>query len=731
MKIVNALERFAAIKIKCRLLGKYLEIPMPALVWTETAVLVLCVFIFFVDLKPKVDEAFFFSSDDPQMRSDKIISAMFPQPPQFIIGAKGDIHSQAYFDKVAGLSGELAKLPEVFSVQSISRGPDGLEDALKSPLWKRVLVSEDGKSTFLQVFVREQPGDKLVSKIERICRRFEGPRFAVMISGAPYIVELISRHLSRDLAVFSALGVVVFSGVLYLIFRSFYILMGTLLACFHSSAVTLILTHILHIPIGPLTANLSTMVFVLTLSPIVFLTYNWKNIKKEENRAGFDAVMDAVRFTFKASFWSMATTFAGFISLLFVQATPLRQLGISGALGTMVAFTSAYVIYPWFLEMSEAETGRRVSGRWGRDTLTHFLGNRHTKIAVGMMLFAVLLSTGLPLVNTDPDILSYFKKGSSLRNGLEYMDRNGGSSPLKMVVMDRYRAPFNTGDAYVNLWGLHQQLEKDPSVGAAISLPIVMAEAKRSPLAKVLSTEWLLKIMDSPRFGEVAKYFVTEDRKKTFFILGMKETGRKESRGEVIERIERIAGERGFAPVLTGGVYALQGKLSELLLSSLISGLLLLIIMFVVMMWRLSGSLQISGALLISLSLIPVVLLGLLGHARVPIDVVSAPAVNLAIGMGVDAMIYLSLYAQSAAGSAAWQEIAWPEACSRLWQPIGSSLLVLCSGFGIFLLSDFPPTQRFGFSVVLGSLVSACAALFLFPYLASLSLRREVMSHGQ
>ncbi len=48
---------------------------------------------------------------------------------------------------------------------------------------------------------------------------------------------------------------------------------------------------------------------------------------------------------------------------------------------------------------------------------------------------------------------------------------------------------------------------------------------------------------------------------------------------------------------------------------------------------------------------------------------------------------------------------------------------VIGAGFSIFLLSDFPPTQRFGLFVMFGSATAATAALFLFPWLASLRLR--------
>jgi predicted RND superfamily exporter protein len=97
--------------------------------------------------------------------------------------------------------------------------------------------------------------------------------------------------------------------------------------------------------------------------------------------------------------------------------------------------------------------------------------------------------------------------------------------------------------------------------------------------------------------------------------------------------------------------------------------------------------------------------------------------------MGVDAMIYLTMFAKResaglrSSGLSNWEP--WSEACSHLWRPIGTNLLVICFGFGIFLLSNFPPTQRFGIFVIFGSATATTAALFLFPWLASLSFRRR------
>ncbi len=46
-------------------------------------------------------------------------------------------------------------------------------------------------------------------------------------------------------------------------------------------------------------------------------------------------------------------------------------------------------------------------------------------------------------------------------------------------------------------------------------------------------------------------------------------------------------------------------------------------------------------------------------------------------------------------------------------------------GFGVFLLANFPATMRFGVFVIFGSATAASCALFLFPWLATVSIRRR------
>ena len=132
------------------------------LIWGIGTLLSASLFYYFVDLKPKVEENFFFSSDDPQFQADKNISKLFPQPPQLIMSAKGDIHSDIYRAKMEGLTRELLALPEVVEVQSLTRGPGDIKKALESPLWKRALISADESSTLISVMIKNVPPEGVI-----------------------------------------------------------------------------------------------------------------------------------------------------------------------------------------------------------------------------------------------------------------------------------------------------------------------------------------------------------------------------------------------------------------------------------------------------------------------------------------------------------------------------------------------------------------------------------------
>ncbi len=670
-----------------------------------------------VDLAPRVERDFFFSPNDPQLQASEELSRRFPSPDQIIIRAGApDIQSASYRSSIRDLTTALGNIEGVTGVNSITT-----DDASRSPLWGRLLLNPNGESTNIIVQIDDTEPSTLVRNIEAVVEPLNNSDFDLKVSGVPFIIELIRRSLLRDLALFSAAALLLFGLLVAGIYRNKHIVLGTLTTCLLACVTTLAVTDILEIRIGLLTANIAVIVFVVTLSHIVFLTSNWKRANIDPGNQRNDAARNAVKVTFPSSFWCMVTTALGFLSLLVASARPLRELGTAGAIGTVTAILLAYTIYPAFLRSASATTPLTVGGT--RRTPRLRLPQRRPRVWLGGIAFAVFAAVlGFRQLTSDPSLLSYFAPGTELRDGLDAIDRDGGSSPLNIVVRDSDGASLDSDEANDKMWQLQDALENDSSVGVVLSPVVLLAHAKLAPFAGFLNWGALLDILESPLLGRIGLSFVTGDRSEGRYFLRMKESGRVEPRAEVIARIRDHVRESGLQPTLVGGQYDLQEKLGRLIASSLRIGLGGLVLAFVGIAFIVSRSVRGTIAMVLCLTAIPLVVLGLMGHLNMPIDIIVSPAANVALAMGVDSMIHLVLRVRrlSANSSSVWD--TWLEARSQLWQPILGAALIICAGFGIFGLSSFPPTQRFGFAVIVGTLTAALMALVALPFGAGAKL---------
>jgi predicted RND superfamily exporter protein len=148
-----------------------------------------------------------------------------------------------------------------------------------------------------------------------------------------------------------------------------------------------------------------------------------------------------------------------------------------------------------------------------------------------------------------------------------------------------------------------------------------------------------------------------------------------------------------------------------------VTGLFWLNLLFIVIAWIVARSVRGALAMIASLMLVPLCMLGGIGWFRVPMDVISAPATNVCIGIAIDSMIHLVFGVRRAQGDGTCGWAAWVAAREEQWRGIVYSDVIIAIGFAIFALSDFPPTQRFGLVVLGGCVVDILANLFVLPWL--------------
>jgi predicted RND superfamily exporter protein len=681
----------------------------------------------FVDLAPRVDDDFFFSSEDPQFRNSLRIEEEFGSDQQIFVAARAKkLATRGYIAKVFELTRELHAVKGVAAVRSLTHGREKPEKVLErepaeifedledSAFWTQLLLAPDRSATFVVVQLGKSDLSATVRGIDRVLEKHSGPEFELAASGVPYVAEHVRQKLTDDLRTFSIAAFVMFGVLVGTLFRSLAVVAGTMIAALAASFGTFLVRAALGMETDILAPNLWTIAFVLTLSHVVYLTAQWK--RQAVDVGPIAAVRKSLSMTGPASAWSLAANLLGFATLIFVSAKPLRQFGISGAIAAVLAMACAYVLFPPFLKA--ADPGTKDRGAFGK-RMEGFLTSRHPWIATAAVGVALALAPFAWRVNSDPDLPSYFDEEDAVGSGLRMIDRSAGSSPLDIVVTNSSGAPLNNDDSFKRLAALHDSLRKHGDVGSALSLALLMEETDRRWYSFLFSWNKQIKELEKPEHGRIGDAFISDDRQRGRFILRMHEQDRSRPRGEVIDEINADIRKHGFEPKFTGGLYLLQGEMSSLVESSVIRGLGGLLALFFVIVLIVSRSFWNALAMVFCLALTPFLLFGAVGLLGMPLDIICAPAANVALPLGIDEMIHLGYHVRRRRekGDESWN--AWRSALKELWGPILAAMLIVVSGFALFLFSSFPPTQRLGVLVCAGAAITDLVVLVVLPAIAA------------
>src|SRR5437899_1434916 len=209
-----------------------------------------------VDLKPVVDENFFFSTNDPGILQTKKIERRFPSQPEVILAVSSrNISSPRYLSRIQKLTQRVHTIGGVNAVKSLAEGPKSFDDALKSPFWSRLLIAHDRKSSNVIIFMKGRHTEKPIQRLEQIVHELDARDFHIHIAGPPYVVEMLRRSLAHDFRYFSLTAIVLFGLTMAALFRSIRLFVGMLCTCSSAVLLTLLIQSMLGDKIGVLTVD--------------------------------------------------------------------------------------------------------------------------------------------------------------------------------------------------------------------------------------------------------------------------------------------------------------------------------------------------------------------------------------------------------------------------------------------------------------------------------------------
>ena len=215
--------------------------------------------------------------------------------------------------------------------------------------------------------------------------------------------------------------------------------------------------------------------------------------------------------------------------------------------------------------------------------------------------------------------------------------------------------------------------------------------------------------------GELEKY-VSHDYSRANIVVRHNVNDSK-TLNSYIKELESVLPEflgPGFKSEVVGE-NLMVNQAAESLMYSQAKALALLLVLIFVLMSIMFTSLK-GGAIALIPSLIPIVLMfGLMGFLKIPLNPGTAMVAVIAVGIAIDGTIHLLARYQELCTTTSDYKGAVNQAVKEVATPLIVSSLALSFGFGILLFSNFTVVAQFGALAAATMLISIFANLLITP----------------
>jgi len=360
----------------------------------------------------------------------------------------------------------------------------GFSEILNSPIYKNYIISEDGKTSGIVVYLKKDERlseyikikDKYfnqsieigLSKEEKInykkfIKEYEeyknlynirnhqniteirdviskyGENAKIHLGGIPMIADDMMSYIKSDIIVFG-IGVFIFIVLtLWFIFKNLKWVLMPLLGCGTSVVIMIGLLGLIGWKVTVISSNFIALMLILNMAMNIHLTVRFLQLKKEfPQLKKEEAILEASRKMMLPILYTVLTTICAFLSLVFSGIKPIIDFGWMMTLGLMVSFLVTFLLLPSLINLlsQENEIGLKNNEK---SLITSALGSFAKKdrlIIFGCTFLIIVLSfVGILRLEVENSFINYFDKETEIYKGMKKIDDDlGGTTPLNIIL---------------------------------------------------------------------------------------------------------------------------------------------------------------------------------------------------------------------------------------------------------------------------------------------------------
>ena len=360
----------------------------------------------------------------------------------------------------------------------------GFQEILNSPLYKDYVISKDGKTSGIVIYLKKDERlseyiklkDKYFfdsknkkqnraekKKYKEFLKEYEdyknlynkrnhqniteirdiidkyGENSKIHLGGIPMIADDMMSYIKNDIVVFG-IGVFIFIVfTLWLIFRNIKWVVMPLLGCATSVIIMIGLLGLIGWKVTVISSNFIALMLILNMAMNIHVTVRFLQLKKEfPNLSKKEAVLEASQKMMLPILYTVLTTIFAFLSLIFSGIKPIIDFGWMMTLGLIVSLFVTFLLLPCLLNNFSSENEINVKDT-EKSFITKILGSiakQNSIFLFGVTIIIIIASVvGISKLEVENSFINYFDKETEIYKGMKKIDDDlGGTTPLNIII---------------------------------------------------------------------------------------------------------------------------------------------------------------------------------------------------------------------------------------------------------------------------------------------------------
>ena len=641
----------------------------------------------------------------------------------------------------------------------------GFKEILNSPVFKNFVISEDGKTSGIIVYIkkdenlkkilnpkelekykddRKKKNHENIKEIRKVIKDYSKDS-KIYLGGIPMIADDMMSFIKNDIFIFG-IGVLLFIiATLWFVFKKIVWIIVPLSSCIFSVVVMLGMLGLLGWKVTVISSNFIALMLILTMAMNIHLSTRFLQIKNEfPSKSKIKILEIATNKMFLPILYTGLTTICAFLSLIFSGIKPVIDFGWMMTIGLITSMITTFTLLPTFINLS---SDNNIFGLKSdtKSKITNFLSNYTLKnkniIFATAAVIVVMSLIGISKLQVENSFINYFDKDTEIYKGMKLIDEElGGTTPLEVILKFPNEGSQETNED--DDWGdedednskywftkdkidkinkVHNYLENLEHVGKVLSFRSILKVAEslnnNKPLGGLEIGVLYTKLPENIK-REIVTPYVSIDDSEARISLRLKDSNKNLRRNELIKKINNdLKNEIKLSEdeYKLAGVLIIFNNLLQSLFKSQILTLGFVMLGIFLMFIILFRNLKLALIGVIPNFIAAFFILGIIGIFNIPLDMMTITIAAITIGIAVDNSIhYIYRFKEEFLKSSDYSKTV--KIChSTVGVAILNTSITIVFGFSILVLSNFIPTIYFGIFTGLAMLLAMLLVLTLLP----------------